>query len=47
MAILVPFSSLVQMLPVSVNGHGVREGTFVAYLTRSRRASARARWRCP
>jgi len=34
MAILVPFSSLVQMLPVSVNGHGVREGTFVAYLTR-------------
>jgi uncharacterized membrane protein YbhN (UPF0104 family) len=34
LAILVPFSSLVQMLPVSVNGHGVREGTFVAYLTR-------------
>ena len=34
MAILVPFSSLVQMAPVSVNGHGVRETTFVGYLTR-------------
>ena len=34
MAILVPVSSLVQMAPVSVNGHGVRETTFVGYLTR-------------
>jgi hypothetical protein len=34
MAILVPFSSIVQMAPVSVNGHGVRETTFVGYLTR-------------
>lgn len=33
MAMLVPVSFLVQMLPVSVNGLGVREGTFVAYLT--------------
>ncbi|HEX5069917.1 MAG TPA: lysylphosphatidylglycerol synthase transmembrane domain-containing protein [Vicinamibacterales bacterium] len=32
MAMLVPVSFLVQMLPVSVNGFGVREGTFVAYL---------------
>jgi uncharacterized protein (TIRG00374 family) len=34
MAILVPLSSLVQMAPVSLNGHGVRETTFVGYLTR-------------
>lgn len=33
MAMLVPVSFLVQMLPVSVNGLGVREGTFVGYLT--------------
>jgi uncharacterized protein (TIRG00374 family) len=33
MAMLVPVSFLVQMLPLSVNGLGVREGTFVAYLT--------------
>lgn len=33
-AILVPLASIVQMLPVSVNGHGVRETTFVGYLTR-------------
>jgi glycosyltransferase 2 family protein len=32
LALLVPVSFLVQMLPVSVNGLGVREGTFVAYL---------------
>ena len=34
MAILVPLASLVQMAPVSLNGHGVRETTFVGYLTR-------------
>lgn len=34
LAILVPLSSLVQMMPVSLNGHGVRETTFVGYLTR-------------
>jgi hypothetical protein len=32
MAMLVPVSFLVQMLPISVNGLGVREGTFVGYL---------------
>jgi uncharacterized protein (TIRG00374 family) len=32
MAMLVPVSFLVQMLPISVNGFGVREGTFVGYL---------------
>lgn len=34
MAILVPLASLVQMLPVSLNGHGVRDATFVGYLAR-------------
>ena len=34
LAILVPVSFIVQMLPVSVNGLGVREQTFVLYLTR-------------
>jgi len=34
MAMLVPVSFLVQMVPISVNGFGVREGTFVTYLTR-------------
>lgn len=34
LAILVPMSFLVQMLPLSVNGWGVREQTFVLYLTR-------------
>jgi uncharacterized protein (TIRG00374 family) len=34
LAILVPVSFLVQMLPVSVNGLGVREATFGVYLTR-------------
>ena len=34
LAMLVPISSLVQMLPVSMNGHGVREWTFKEYLTR-------------
>jgi uncharacterized protein (TIRG00374 family) len=33
LAMLVPVSFLVQMLPISVNGLGVREGTFVGYLT--------------
>jgi uncharacterized protein (TIRG00374 family) len=31
LAIVVPISFVVQMLPVSVNGLGVREGTFVLY----------------
>jgi uncharacterized membrane protein YbhN (UPF0104 family) len=34
MAIVVPLASLVQMAPVSLNGHGVRETTFVGYLAR-------------
>jgi uncharacterized protein (TIRG00374 family) len=34
LAILVPISFVVQMLPLSVNGWGVREQTFVLYLTR-------------
>ena len=34
LAILIPVSFIVQMLPVSVNGWGVREQTFVLYLTR-------------
>jgi uncharacterized protein (TIRG00374 family) len=34
LAILVPLSSIIQMAPVSLNGHGVRETTFVSYLTR-------------
>ena len=33
LAIVVPISFIVQMLPVSVNGLGVRETTFVVYLT--------------
>jgi hypothetical protein len=31
LAVIVPISFLVQMLPVSVNGFGVREATFVAF----------------
>ena len=34
LAIVVPISFVVQMLPVSVNGFGVREATFGFYLTR-------------
>jgi uncharacterized protein (TIRG00374 family) len=34
MAILVPLAGVMQMLPVSVNGHGVRDAVFVRYLTR-------------
>jgi hypothetical protein len=34
LAIVVPISLIVQMLPVSVNGFGVREATFGFYLTR-------------
>ena len=34
LAILVPMSFLVQMMPLSMNGHGVREWTFDGYLTR-------------
>jgi uncharacterized protein (TIRG00374 family) len=33
LAVVVPMSFIVQMLPVSVNGLGVRETTFVVYLT--------------
>ena len=33
MAVLVPVSFLIQMLPFSLNGHGVRELTFVTLLT--------------
>jgi uncharacterized membrane protein YbhN (UPF0104 family) len=34
LAVIVPLSLLVQMLPVSVNGFGVREATFSFYFTR-------------
>ena len=34
MAVLVPVSFLVQMLPLSVNGFGLREATFSFYFTR-------------
>ncbi len=34
LAIVVPLSFIVQMLPVSLNGFGVRETTFVLYFTR-------------
>jgi hypothetical protein len=33
MAILIPIASIVQMMPVSVNGLGVREATFGVYLS--------------
>ena len=34
LAVIVPLSLIVQMLPVSVNGFGVREATFSFYFTR-------------
>lgn len=34
LAVIVPLSFIVQMLPVSVNGFGVREATFTLYFTR-------------
>jgi uncharacterized membrane protein YbhN (UPF0104 family) len=34
LAVIVPISFIVQMLPVSVNGFGVREATFTFYFTR-------------
>jgi hypothetical protein len=34
LAVIVPISFLVQMLPVSVNGFGVREATFGLYFSR-------------
>ena len=34
LAVIVPISFVVQMLPVSVNGFGVREATFSFYFTR-------------
>ena len=34
LAVIVPLSFIVQMLPVSVNGFGVREATFSLYFTR-------------
>jgi uncharacterized membrane protein YbhN (UPF0104 family) len=34
LAVIVPVSFLVQMVPISVNGFGVREATFVYYFTR-------------
>ena len=34
LAVIVPISFIVQMLPVSVNGFGVREATFAFYFTR-------------
>jgi uncharacterized membrane protein YbhN (UPF0104 family) len=34
MAVIVPFTSLVQAVPVSINGFGVREATFSVFFTR-------------
>jgi uncharacterized protein (TIRG00374 family) len=34
LAVIVPVSFIIQMLPVSVNGYGVREATFAFYFTR-------------
>ena len=34
LAVLVPVSFVVQMAPVSVNGFGIREGTFSLYFSR-------------
>ena len=34
LAVIVPLSFVVQMLPVSVNGFGVREATFSFYFAR-------------
>ena len=34
LAVIVPISFIVQMLPVSMNGFGVREATFAFYFTR-------------
>src|SRR4029077_859798 len=34
LAVVVPLSFIVQMLPLSVNGFGVREATFAYYFTR-------------
>src|SRR4029079_2247592 len=34
LAVIVPLSFVIQMLPVSVNGFGVREATFAYYFTR-------------
>ena len=34
LAVIVPISFVVQMIPVSVNGLGVREATFSFYFTR-------------
>ena len=34
MAVIVPVTFLVQMLPVSINGFGVREATFALYFSR-------------
>ena len=34
LAVIVPISFIVQMLPVSVNGFGVREATFGFYFSR-------------
>ena len=34
LAVIVPVSFVVQMLPVSLNGFGVREATFSLYFTR-------------
>ena len=34
LAVIVPISFVVQMLPLSVNGFGLREATFSFYFTR-------------
>ena len=39
LAIVVPLSFIVQMLPLSVNGFGIREATFVVYFQQTRPAA--------
>jgi hypothetical protein len=34
LAVIVPLSFVVQMLPISINGFGVREATFSLYFTK-------------
>ena len=42
LAVIVPISFIVQMLPVSMNGFGIREATFAFYFTGSA-----SRWSTP
>ena len=45
LAVIVPVSFVVQMVPVSVNGFGVREATFSFYFSPPRPAASNRPWR--